>query len=338
MPLLYLRASLLDHLPKIISDLGADPDQVFSKAGLSRSTISSPNNLLSVPQAYELLKAAKDLTGCQHLGLLIGGALTASSLGPSAAMMQTSPTFLDAIKEGLKYIKLNAPGNQRELHIEGDIAYISNTLNIPDNPLTKEAIQFSVAATWRIYSLTSNNQWHPRTICFTFDPPEDKAFYKRFFQKPIIFNADFNGVTFDAADLKIELSGKDKALHDMLQDYVDIIEQEVPSDYVSSIKSIIRKQLNTGSCSIEDIAAFLPYEKRALQRKLDEHGTSYQNILDEVRFEKAIEFLSNSNITMSRLSDILGYKNVSVFSKAFKNRFGVSPKAWQKEQRGAKDG
>lgn len=331
MPISYLRASLLEHLPQVLRDLGVEPDAVFTKMGLSSNTIRSADNLLSTQQAYELIQTAKALTGCQHLGLLIGGALTTSSLGPSVAMMQASPTFLHAIKEGLKYVKLNAPDVHRELHIEGDTSYLSNTLDIVDGPLNQEIIQLSVSAIWRVHSLASSNQWHPKAICFTFPPPADRAAYKRFFQIPVIFNSDFNGVTFETSDLSIELNGRDEALHDMLQDYLTIIENEIPSDFIASIKSLIRKRLNAGTCSIDEVVEYLPYEKRAFQRKLKEKGESYQGILDEVRFEKAIEHLTTSNMSMSRLSELLCYKNVSVFSKAFKKKFGVSPQAWKKK-------
>ncbi len=330
MPFSYLRASLLNHLPSVIQELGLDADQLFQTIGVEPKTIKEGKDLLSAHQIIKIVQTVKEQSGCQHLGLLWGGALTDSSLGPAVAMMKTSPTFGDALRTGLRYVRLNAQGIQRELYSDGDIAYISSMLSLPEELLSEESIQMAVAANWRICNLVTDQQWHPRSVCFTFNPPADKAFYKSFFRLPVQFNADFNGVIFDASDLDIPLKDSNTALHDMWKDYTDILESEIPQDFISIIKSLIRRQLDGGSCTLEDVAAFLPYEKRTLQRKLSDHKTSYQELLDDARFEKAIELLKTTNMSVSRLSDILGYKNPDVFSKAFKKKYGTSPTQWKK--------
>lgn len=329
----YYRSGLLSHFPKVIRDLGFDPEILYIKSGFDQSQLQGPESLIPAARVEALFQSAQEETQCEHLGLLMGISVELTNLGPVMLMMQSAPTFGEAIEKNIKHLKTSMPSLCRELHKEGHTAFISNVFTIAELAQSKGAVQSSVAMLWRVCNLTTNNRWHPKQICFTFDKPQDSLQYRRIFQTPVTFNADFNGITFDCDDLALELTSRNALVEDVLQEYVSLLESNIPVNFLDSIKTLIRKQLDIGICSIDAVVEYLPYEKRALQRKLKDQNCSFQELLDEVRFEKASTHLKNSNISMSRLADALCYKNVSVFSKAFKNRFGVSPKYWQKNNR-----
>lgn len=327
----YVRSGLMSHFPKIIQDLGYDPDMIFAEAGIDLDSLTGVESLVPPVITDRLLQVAEKKTQCEHIGLLMGVSISLEGLGPIILMMQAAPTFREAIEENIKYLKVSFQGIERELHVYHDAAYISNRLKHGEFENSKAAIQMIVATLWRVCNLTTNNRWHAREICFTFDEPKDTSVYARLFKTPVKFSANFNGIVFNAIDLELKLASRNYEVHKILHDYVSTLEQELPTDFVDSIKNIIRKQLDTGKCSIESVVEYLPFEKRALQRKLKRLGITYQELLDDVRFDKATMSLRDSNIGVSRLADILGYSNVSVFSKAFKKRFGMSPNSWRKQ-------
>ena len=69
---------------------------------------------------------------------------------------------------------------------------------------------------------------------------------------------------------------------------------------------------------------------RTLQRRLQSRGTSFSKLLEDVRIETARRHLANSQLSLTQLAAILGYSDLSAFSRAFRRRIGKSPQQWQK--------
>jgi AraC-like DNA-binding protein len=73
------------------------------------------------------------------------------------------------------------------------------------------------------------------------------------------------------------------------------------------------------------IATQLGYAPRTLQRKLQEAGTAYHILLDEMRRELSIYYLREQKIAVSEVAFLLGFSEASAFHRAFRRWMGVSP-------------
>jgi AraC-like DNA-binding protein len=73
------------------------------------------------------------------------------------------------------------------------------------------------------------------------------------------------------------------------------------------------------------IAQHLGYAPRTLQRKLEEAGTSYHALLDDMRRELSIYYLREAHIAVSEVAFLLGFSETSAFHRAFRRWMGVSP-------------
>ena len=56
------------------------------------------------------------------------------------------------------------------------------------------------------------------------------------------------------------------------------------------------------------------------------------NLLARARLGAADHYLSRTDIPVSDLADMLGYGDVSAFSRAFKKSRGLAPGHWRKQQ------
>lgn len=65
-----------------------------------------------------------------------------------------------------------------------------------------------------------------------------------------------------------------------------------------------------------------------LYRLLKAEGTSYQKIIDEVRFTAAIHYLINGVMSQEAIAEKLGFSDGSNFRRAFKKWSGVNPGAF----------
>ena len=80
---------------------------------------------------------------------------------------------------------------------------------------------------------------------------------------------------------------------------------------------------------IDYVAEKLCMSTRTLRRRLKEEGTSYRELLDEIRFGLAREYLEKTTLPMEEICRLLGYSEAGNFSHAFRRWSGQSPRAWR---------
>ena len=139
-------------------------------------------------------------------------------------------------------------------------------------------------------------------------------------------------MSFDAGILDAPIREANPQLHDMLEEHLRSLQKNFGDDYCGQVKHLINQALSTGDCSIERVASFLAINKRTLQRRLKSHDTNYKDLLEDVRFDIARRYLRESSGSLTALADMLCYSELSVFSNAFRQRHGVSPREWKSLQ------
>lgn len=78
------------------------------------------------------------------------------------------------------------------------------------------------------------------------------------------------------------------------------------------------------------VAEALAVSGRSLRRQLAESGTSYRDLLDQVRSDLAQQYLLNSNLSLDQVAQLLGYTESTNFRRAFKRWLGVTPGDYRK--------
>ena len=86
-----------------------------------------------------------------------------------------------------------------------------------------------------------------------------------------------------------------------------------------------------GAPSIDLVAEKLNFSQRSLQRKLNDSGTSYKHLVENIRQAMAEQYLNQNQLSLGEISYLLGFANVANFSRAFKRWKGISPGAYRGE-------
>ncbi|WP_156496912.1 helix-turn-helix transcriptional regulator, partial [Alcanivorax sp. HI0083] len=108
----------------------------------------------------------------------------------------------------------------------------------------------------------------------------------------------------------------------------NLTDLELPG-YVSNL---LRDLLPQGRVTVDHIARCMAMSRRTLQRRLSDSGTSFQAVLDETRQKMALRYLRDSTLQVTQLSDLLGYADLSAFSRAFSRWFGIPPSQWEQQK------
>jgi AraC-like DNA-binding protein len=322
--LLASTASLMGY-SELVRELGGCPEALARKAGLDAALLSDFEQMISgevLTRLYDL--SAKELS-CPCFCLLLSQRQGIAVLGPVGLMMRQSLTFHDAYKALEKYIHLRSEAGTFSLDVNQKIAIIKYIPHLHGEDHCRQICDLSLGIGCSLIRLYFGKGWSPRAVYFQHQAPPDLAPYSMLFHAPISFQQEFNGLVFDASLLNATIGTFEPEVRQFLGSYLDELERSRKQDIVHQVRLLIRDLLPKGACSLVNIAQLMGLKERALQRRLMKETSSFQQILDQVRQEMATEFLSSANTNLTNLAQILGYADLSTFSKAFKCWFGVSP-------------
>jgi len=250
-------------------------------------------------------------------------------MGMLGIAMQQSPDLGSALQTLKRYFYMHTQAASIELSVRDKLFIGTYTVDLQGQENLKQVQDLSIGHAFKMIRFLCGPEVSPRGIYFVHDSPCDMKPYNEIFKTPIHFNTDFNGITYDAGALQMPIMQHDDELHKVLCSHLLELEQQHPNDLVSQVEHIIRQMLPTGNCTIDLTASCLNVSKRTLQNHLKAENASFQKILDQIRSDIASNYLNESQVSMTYLSEMLGFSELSAFSRAFKRWFGVCPRAWK---------
>ena len=145
---------------------------------------------------------------------------------------------------------------------------------------------------------------------------------------PVVFDAPKNRIQFPARELDLPSRGADPHLAKLAQRQLEhrlaAVGVEALHDLGGRVRRELAQRLAEG-VSIERTAKSLSLSVRTLRRRLEQHGLSFQRLLEEVRQTRASEYLSHSDESVEHIAERLGYADPSNFRRAFRRWTGLTP-------------
>ena len=207
------------------------------------------------------------------------------------------------------------------------------------DPLVKRHEVENVIGSWVCYARQFLNfdQWD--SIWFEHSAPEDPALlaeYQAIFNCEVLFDQPSSGVRVRENLLDEVLPQANAELLEMLLAHATKLLAGLDQSQrtTDQVKNILRLMINQQPPSSEMIAEKLGISSRTLQRKLSEEGTHYKDVLNELRYELAIYFLKNTELTLDNIAYELGYAEARSFYRSFKQWTGETAGSYRTEHAG----
>ena len=131
------------------------------------------------------------------------------------------------------------------------------------------------------------------------------------------------------ADADRPLISRNDALWSQIESGLkDRFRREMPARTLSArVRQALVDGLPGGQVTADQIARALAVSKRSLQRRLNEEGASFKDILEDTRRAMAINYLQNSDLSLQEIALLLGFRDPSSFFRAFRGWTGHTPQA-----------
>lgn len=316
------RVGLLTELPGLLRELGIDPAEIVAKAGLDVDGLDSIENRIPFVAMGRLLHECAVRTGCRHFGLLVGQRARLSHLGLPGRLARCSPTVGAAIRTFAVYQHLNSQGMATFLLEKDGVAALGSVVYQKGAEHVEQIYDANVAATLSIMREFCGARWRPERVFLSHAKLTDDGAYSRAFQAPCRFNAQRTALEFPADVLDHRLASADLEQFRILE-----AQAHARDDFGLAFR--LRRSLGVllvaQAASGDQVAKLLLIHRRTLSRRLKAEGTTFHQLLDEVRFEAACQLLDTARIPITEIAASLGYAETSAFSRAFRRWSGATP-------------
>jgi len=328
-----VRSGAIEGYEKLVTELGGNPVQLMQDVGLNQTQFRNPNTYISYSRLAELLEITASACNRPLFGLLLARRQTSSVLGDLPVILSQHVTVRKALEDTDRYLYLHARGVKLQQQTRGDNLELGLAFEISSPRGLDQLIQMSTGHLADFTAELLNIDKYSLPLFLRQHAPGHSAqrpeqpFYTR-----IQFNADNNCIRIPKRWLDRKSHRNEQAIREHFADYLRRLQQRYPDNLQDQVRDLVGRILPGGECSGERVAAALGLHPRVLQKKLQQQGTSYSKLLRETRMEIAEQHLRHKTMGITDLALNLGYAEVSVFSRNFKQWTGLSPRQWQSEK------
>lgn len=319
-------AEYLSLMLDVLARRGIASEELLVGTQIESGCWRDPKARVSAQDFERVARRAIRMTGEPWIGWELGASMTLSSHGFLGYAAMSSATLGEALELAVKYFRTRSTMVQLETFSDGDMAVlqVNELLSLGElTPLTMESLfsSFHFMGQKLLPGMEVLGE-----LRFSYPEPDYFERMRPLMPVPVYFDCAYNQMRFPLERMDFALQFADPRLAKMAADQC---EQEMatikaPPALLGQVRRII---LAGGGRfpSVEEVASDLHMSSRTLKRKLQQLGTSYQEILDGLRKGLAVEFLTQSDHTVDEIAMSLGYSDASNFARAFRRWTSRSP-------------
>ena len=274
-------------------------------------------------------EVAARLTGDPHFGFRLGSKTRAERSGIPGYLVLNARRFRDAVRDLARTLPTLVGGVRVQLVEDREPPALIWSMTTEVGP----AAQFTGHATAylvRMLQAHRGRRWRPLRVLCAMPEPVRAERYRAGLGCPVVLGAPVNAIELSARDLRAEKADVDRHLHALLSTYAQVLlERQSPTaaDLESAVRMALRDGLSLGRADLAFVARRLRASRRSLQRRLADRGLSLSALRDEERFRLAFALLEGGGRPIGEIAASLGYAEPAAFSRAFRRRFGLSPRS-----------
>jgi AraC-like DNA-binding protein len=268
------------------------------------------------------------------LGVQVANSMPIPLINLQYFLIKNAPTLRDALEQRVRFAKFVTNAYSVRLEFEGDTCSFVWDLDRVTGPLS-QFVGYAASIMMKLVRLVIGNGWQPLQVDLPIKLPRAINEYQRVLGSRINFGAADTRIRFGSASLNERLLGADPDLYQVLSDSIrKPCRLAAPSrNVVDRTRAEIIKASAFANARETEVASAVGVSVRTLQRELQDGGTSFRALVDETRKRSALQLLHDTGLPLTEVAFLLGFSELSAFSRAARQWFGDSPSNIRKRAR-----
>ena len=316
---------VLPHVIACVEAQSADSASIRALPGLER--LDDPDGRVPDVTVDLAWRRAAELTSDDGLGIHVAESIPRGALDLVEYAFRSSPSVAAGLMRLARYGRIVS--DRLSARVEASTAGLQFIIrDAATTPLHPARVEFAMALFLKLAAESSGASIRPLKVCFAHDAPEDETEHRRFFRGPIQFNAGANTMLIDAEDAKRELLSADAALAEIIRKRLEKVLASRDHQAQSNsgrVRRVLLERMGHRNLTASGVAQLLGISRRTLTRRLTDDGTSFRELLDEVRAELAQALLQDPTLSIADIAYFLQYSEPAAFHRSFRRWTGKTP-------------
>lgn len=334
-----LPAVHVHHLVELVGRWQVGREELLRGLGIDEAGLDDPGTRIPLETIIRLTERAKALTGEPGLGFYLGMKMRISVHGYLGFAAMSAGTLREAAQLAARFAPTRTTAIALHLHEEGGSASLVIEERAPLGA-ARDVLIFALAVGLWQCGCALTGQVLRGSIDVGFPEPE---YFKRFAAAApggVRFGQPVNQLLIAPGALDLPLTMADpvalRLAREQCERELDALGQSgklsgrARALLARSLEAAPQEPGEGGVPSIEEMARQLHVSERTLKRRLAAEGTTYSELVEAERRERAFLLLRSADLSIAEIADRLGYSDAANFTRAFRRWTGQSPRAFQK--------
>lgn len=309
---------------------GVDIHAALAAAGIDEKLANNPEARIPGTQFEHLLEQLATASGDPLFGLNTSQFVQPGSYSIMGYIAMSATTIGEAVSRMMLYEKLVGDMGTSQIEPDGSLIRVVWNCRHSHQPARRHLIE-NVLASWVRYTRwLADADLRPEYVMLEHDAPDPSciARYEELFHGPVRFRQKVNALVARPDQLLHRLRQPDPDLLKVLESHAAqrLTELDLATTTTQRVREAIRVCIEkTGVPRKESVADMLAMNPRTLLRRLQDEDTTYQDVLDDLRRELAMDLLRTSRLTQAEIAARLGFAEIRSFQRCFRRWTGTTP-------------
>lgn len=313
---------------------GLPRDRLMAAAGLTEALRADPDARVStlafVALWRELLAALPGVV----IPVELARAMGPEALGVAGQIVLRADDLSHAAALGDRFLQLADTGAVAVREERGELVGIGVS-HRPEALAMRFPIELMIGFGYRLLCHAAGAPLPLREVTFAHAAGFPVEPYEALFGAPVLFGAPTSAMWLPRDRLRVPFAGRDPVARRYLEAHA---EQQLaalpagapaPPPVLAQLREAIVLELATSGAELARVARRVAMSTRTVQRRLEAHGTSYQELVDEQRAALARALLRDRARSIIDVAFELGYADLRSFYRAFRRWTGATPAEWR---------
>lgn len=322
-----IHGDMLRHFRELVRELGGEPASLMSSAGIEQPDGRPRANYR---QFVALLEHSAVALACGDFGMRL--AVRQSSIayaGPLGEGMRNSRTFGEALRFACEHSYAHSLAAWIWLRpsLSGANMVVGHDILLDGLPQKSQAMEYILLVGDLATKELTCGRVRARRVLFRHQPISPIQVYRRHFGCDVRFGRSADAVVYTPDDLDCRIFGPDPEVWQAAASAIEKRFSRRKPPVHADTRGVIAHLLGNEPCTRKRVATALDLHPRTVLRRLAAEGTSFQQVKDDVRRDRLLYYVRETDLAFGAISEKLGFSEQAVMTRSCRKWFGLSPTA-----------
>lgn len=324
--------TVLSQMFLYLKSKNVDADEFLRFIGVEPESVKAPDSRIPIDKYLYIQESAAEYVHDPCFGLHMGEYAEAGSWSILGYLMMNCATLGEAMEKSGRYSRII--GNLIEASAHLRFTKLKLVFNTPPHApkMSRHCFESTFSSLVRMVRNLTGKHLNPTEVTFIYPKPDSVSEYERVFCCPVLFGQKENSMTVELSlgNTPILMANPDLLAYfeSFAQDF--LLNMDRQKEVTRAATKVILAHLDDESLTIQKVAREMALSVRTLQKRLEDEGVVFSDLLKDIREKLAKKYL-REDYTVEQITYLLGFSEPSVFRKAFKKWSGVTPREYREQ-------